>query len=48
LAKPATNSSCFCLLLGGQLLVGILLGLVGHGFARVEADVLEQHDVARL
>jgi hypothetical protein len=36
------------LLLGGELLVGILLGLVGHGLAGVEADVLEQHDVARL
>jgi hypothetical protein len=36
------------LLLGGQLLVGILLGLVRHGLASVEADVLKQHDVARL
>jgi len=35
------------LLLGRQLLVGVLLGLVGHRLARVEADVLQQEHLAR-
>ncbi len=36
------------LLLGGEFLVGVLLGLVGHGLAGVKADILKQRHIARL